>query len=60
MGLISMGFKPAEEETQTSTPDDAVLGQHKAGFRNVQGEGDRHTGRKILILSTMQMISGHP
>ena len=55
-----MGFKPAEEETQTSTPDDAVLGQHKAGFRDIQGEADRHTGGKMLILSTMQMISGHP
>ena len=58
--MISVSFKPAEAEIEASSPDDAVLGQHKAGFRNVQGEGDRHTGRKILILSTMQMISGHP
>ena len=57
--MISVGFKPAEAEIEASSPDDAVLGQHKAGFRDVQGEADRHTGRK-MILSTRQMISGHP
>ena len=31
--MISVGFKPAEAEIETSSPDDAVLGQHKAGFR---------------------------
>ena len=58
--MISLGFKPAEAEIEAASPDDAVLGQHKPGFRDVQGEADRHTGRKMLILSTMQMISGHP
>ena len=37
MGMISVGFKPAEAETQVSTPDDAVLGQHRAGLRDVPG-----------------------
>ena len=36
-----MGFKPAEEETQTSTPDDAVLGQHKAGFSDIKEEPEQ-------------------
>ena len=31
--MISVGFKPAEAEIEASSPDDAVLGQHKAGFR---------------------------
>ena len=36
--MISVGFKPAEAEAQASTPDDAILGQHRAGFRDIQGE----------------------
>jgi len=55
-----VGFKPAEAEIEASSPDDTVLGQHKAGFRDVQGEADRHTGRKMMILSTTKMSSGHP
>ena len=31
--MILVGFKPAEAEIEASSPDDAVLGQHKAGFR---------------------------
>ena len=40
-GMISVGFKSAEAETQASTPDDAALGQHRVGFRDLQGEPDQ-------------------
>ena len=39
--MISVGFKPAEAETQASTPDDTILGQHRAGFRDIQGEPEQ-------------------
>ena len=49
MGMISVGFKPAEAETQASTPDDAVLGQHRASLRDIQGEPDQQPWKKMLI-----------
>jgi len=39
--MISLGFKPAEAEIQVSTQDDAIQGQHRAGFRDVLGESDQ-------------------
>ena len=35
--MISVSCKPDEAEIQVSTPDDAVLGQHRAGLRDVPG-----------------------
>ena len=35
--MYSVSFKPNEAEIQVSTPDDAVLGQHRAGLRDVPG-----------------------
>ena len=38
--MISLGVKPAKAESQVSTPDDTVPGQHRADFRDVPGESD--------------------
>ena len=39
--MTSLGFKHAEAEIQVSTPDDAIQGQHRAGFRDVLGESEQ-------------------
>lgn len=58
--MTSLGFKHAEAEIQVSTPDDAIQGQHRAGFRDVLGESEQQHWRKMSILSTTQMSSGLP
>ena len=56
--MISLGVKPAKAESQVSTPDDTVPGQHRADFRDVPGESDQQQRRKMWILTTTQMSSG--